>query len=269
MTITVYKSYKKDFWREQGLYRDNEHSYTNSSCCCCFYKFLQTKRIKICKRCFLCHSIVFCKTYKHPNKCNKCPKGPDFKTFDKLGSGGRSESSSNPERGLHPPLSDPAQTGKVTNRHKLLCQSSQEPLPALPQLNNKNAVELVQNQKSLGFFNQLFLVPKPKMEADIRSKQSKPVPQGAKIQNGDTGNYQNLPPTRGVGYFSRFEGCLLSNTNTGTVQEISEISHPGQVISFQGTAIRSVHSSHGVHCYSKGGKADGHTQEYKDPPVPG
>ena len=28
----------------------------------------------------------------------------------------------------------------------------------------------------------------------------------------------------------------------------------------QGTAIRFVHSAHGVHCSSKGGEADGHTQ---------
>ena len=34
-------------------------------------------------------------------------------------------------------------------------------LEALHQLIDKNAVELVQNQTSLGFFNQLFLVPKP------------------------------------------------------------------------------------------------------------
>ena len=34
-------------------------------------------------------------------------------------------------------------------------------LEALHQLLNKNAVELVQNQKSLGFYNRLFLVPKP------------------------------------------------------------------------------------------------------------
>ena len=34
-------------------------------------------------------------------------------------------------------------------------------MEALHQLTDKNAVEIVQNQKSLGFFNRLFLVPKP------------------------------------------------------------------------------------------------------------
>ena len=45
------------------------------------------------------------------------------------GSGCRSESCSNPERGLHPPLSVPAKTHKVSHSRKLLCQSSQEQLP--------------------------------------------------------------------------------------------------------------------------------------------
>ena len=34
-------------------------------------------------------------------------------------------------------------------------------LEALHQLTNKNAIELVTNQESLGFYNRLFLVPKP------------------------------------------------------------------------------------------------------------
>ena len=44
---------------------------------------------------------------------------------------------------------------------------------------------------------------------------------------------------------------LFPNTQTGTFQEISQISHPRQVISVQGAAIRTVHGSHGVHCNSK------------------
>ena len=54
------------------------------------------------------------------------------------------------------------------------------------------------------------------MEANTRPKQAKPFPQGGKIQNGDTGNHQNFPPTRGVGHLSRFQRCLLPHTNTGT-----------------------------------------------------
>ena len=74
---------------------------------------------------------------------------------------------------------------------------------------------------------------------------------GQKKKNGDTGNHQNLPPTRGVGYLYSFQGCLLPYTNTGTVQEISEISCPGLDIPIQSSAFRSVHSTLGVHCNNK------------------
>ena len=36
------------------------------------------------------------------------------------------------------------------------------------------------------------------MEAYTRSEQTKSIPQGGEIQNGDTGNHQNIPPTGGV-----------------------------------------------------------------------
>ena len=47
-----------------------------------------------------------------------------------------------------------------------------------------------------------------------------------------------------------------------------EISCPGSDIPVQSTAFRSVHSTHGVHCSSRGVKTDGHTQGYNNPPVP-
>ena len=106
------------------------------------------------------------------------------------------------------------------------------------------------------------------MEANSRPKQAKPFSQGGEIQNGDTGNHQNIPPTRGVGHLSRFQRRLLPHTNTGTIQEIPKISCPGSDVPVQSTALWSVHSAHGVHCISKGGQTDGHTQGYKNPPVP-
>ena len=55
---------------------------------------------------------------------------------------------------------------------------------------------------------------------------------------------------------------------TGTIQEIPEISHPRSGIPVQGSAIRFAHSTHGVHCDTKGGETDGYTQGFKSPPVP-
>ena len=66
-----------------------------------------------------------------------------------------------------------------------------------------------------------------------------------------------------MGYLSRFQGRPLPYTYTGTIQEIPEISHPRSVIPVQGPAIRSVHSTLGVHRDPKGGETDGHTQGLK------
>ena len=71
-----------------------------------------------------------------------------------------------------------------------------------------------------------------------------------------------------MGYLNRFQGRLLPYTYTGTIQEIPEISHPRSGIPVQGPAIRFVHSIHGVHCDTKGGETDGHTQGFKNLPVP-
>ena len=94
------------------------------------------------------------------------------------------------------------------------------------------------------------------MEAYTRTEQTKSLPQGGEIQNGDTGNHQNIPPTRGVCDLNRLQGHLLPYTNTVTVQEISEISCPGADIPIQSTALWSVHSTLGVHCSGKGGETE-------------
>ena len=52
------------------------------------------------------------------------------------------------------------------------------------------------------------------------------------------------------------------------IQEQSRKQGTWADIPVQGTAIWFVHRTHGVHCSSKGGETDGHTQGYKDPPIP-
>ena len=112
--------------------------------------------------------------------------------------------------------------------------------------------------KISGFLQLTFLGSKTTqpLETYSRSGQTKPF-----------GDHQDLPPTRGVGYLNRFQGRLLPYTYTGTVQEIPEISHPTSGIPVQGPAIRFAHSTHGVHCDTKGGETDGYTQGFKNPPV--
>ena len=166
--------------RELTTQTDNRHLYTfkcKLSCCksCsfCAWAFpkeriksrvssllLQRTQIKLCEKCFLCHSIVLCKSC---NKCQKCcTKSACRSETSKLlanlaGFGCRSESSYTLPFRIRPKHSrSPTVRSCYVNPHRNLYL-----VEALHQLINKSAVELVQNQKSLGFFNWLFLVPKP------------------------------------------------------------------------------------------------------------
>ena len=142
----------------------NAHSVTGLPCKS--QLLLQVHRNKICERCFLCRSLEFCKS------CHKCPtccykstcRGKATQFLGEMGiSGFKSKSSHHTQRGLHPPLPVQTEPNQVTNCHKQLPEPIQQAhlLEALCQLVNKNAVEPVANQNSLGFYNRLFLVPKP------------------------------------------------------------------------------------------------------------
>ena len=141
-------------------------------------------------------------------------------------------------------------------------------LEALHQLIAKNAVELVRNQTSLGFFNRLFLVPKPnnkwrpildlsnlnlflkaekfKMETQETIRTS--LQQGEWVTSIDfKDTYFHIPIQEQSRKYLRFH-----------VQ--------GQTYQFK--ALPFGLSTLGVYCDSKGGETDGQPQGYKDPPVP-
>ena len=149
------------------------------SCCkCSYYHRVATKerrkshllsnihRNKICEKCFLCRSLVFCKS------CHQCPtccyrsscRGEVKPVLGEMGSlGFESKGSHHTEGGLYssfrirPHLTRSPTV--ISNYHNPTKQSFL--LEALYQLINKNAVEPVDNPNSLGFYNRLFLVPKP------------------------------------------------------------------------------------------------------------
>ena len=139
-------------------------------------------------------------------------------------------------------------------------------LEALHHLMNKNAIELVHKHNSLGFFNRLFLVPKPNNKwrpiLDLSNLNLFLKAEKFKMETPET---IRTSLQQGEWVTSR---CLLPHSNTGTIQEILEISCPGPDLPVQSTSFRFINSAHGVHCNSKGGETDGHTQGYKDPPVP-
>ena len=189
--------------------------------------------------------------YQMSQMCHTICQGPDLICFRNLGSlGGCTLGSTNVEGGLHSPFQVKTKLDKIkiincyVHPHRNLYW-----LEALHQLMDKDAVKPVQNLWASTFLG------------------SKAHNRWRPILDLSKPNLHH-PPTRGVGYLNRFQRHLLPYTNTGTVQEISEISCAGSDIPVQSTAFRSVHSTHGVHCSSKGVETDGHTQGYKNPPVP-
>ena len=101
---------------------------------------------------------------KCPNCCSRSTcRGKTSPVLGNLGNlGGRTKDHKNTARGLHPSFLDPTKSDKITTI--ISCYVNPRNLyllETLHQLMNKNAVKLVKNQESLGFYNRLFLVPKP------------------------------------------------------------------------------------------------------------
>ena len=211
------------------------------------------------------------------NSCSKCPKccfqsscrNQTSKLLDKVvGFGCKSNSSSNPKRGLPPPLSDPTQTCKKSHGHKLLCKSSQEQLPgggiasAYNQKCNRN-----RTKSNIPRFLQPTIFSSI-LDTYTGSEQTQSFSQGGEIQNGNPGNHPDFPSTRGVGHLNRLQSRLLPYTHPPDVPEISQISCPGSDLPVQSTALWPLNGPYGVHCNSQGSKTDGYKQGYKNPPVP-
>ena len=131
-----------------------------------------------------------------------------------------------PQGRLHPPLPVPAKFDEGTHSNKLLCKSHRNSylLEALHQLLDKNAVELVLNQQSLGFYNRLFLVPKPnnwwRPILDLSKLNTFLKTQSFKMEKPET--IRTSLQTGGVGDFHRFQGRLLPHTNKQSVHAYSQ-----------------------------------------------
>ena len=232
-------------------------------------------QIKICEKCFLCHSIVLCQSCYKCTKC--CPqsscRGQTSELLENLaGPRCRSKGGSNPQRRLHPPLSEPTETSKISNRHKLLWQSPEEQLPAggITSAYRQKRSRVSKKPIISELFQQIVSSPQTKqlVETDLGSEQSEFLPQVGEIQDGDPGNHQDIPPTGRVDHLRRLQGCILSHPDTGTVQEIPKISCSRTNLPIQSSTIRAFDSTTGIYCSGQRGQTDGHTQGYKDPPVP-
>ena len=153
------------FTRDQQ--KDDRHSFCKLLCCLsCSFCIRHSQKKDISPVIVNCHQkeLSFVKPVTNVHLvASKLPVGARLQLFWKtwldLGAGLKVVQIL---RGLHPLLSDLAELGKITYHHKLLCQSSQGPLPVrgITSAYEQIVVKLVQNQKSLHFFNRLFLIPK-------------------------------------------------------------------------------------------------------------
>ena len=155
----------------------------------------------------------------------------------------------------------------ISNYHNPTKQSFL--IEALYQLINKNAVEPVDNPNSLGFYNRLFLVPKPNNRwrpiLDLSTLNTFLNTGSFKMETPET---KNLPPSGGVGHIHRFQRCIRPYTHSQSVQEVHAFSPPGSVLSVQSPSLWPFHGSHGVHSGGQRGQTHGPSEGYKDPPVP-
>ena len=142
---------------------------------------------KYCERCFLCRSLEFCKY------CHKCPdcsicRGQIISVFGKMGSPRHQpQRSYSPQRRLHSTLLVLAKPSQNPKGHKLLCKSPQKQLPVvggIASASEKNAVEPVNNQTSLGFFSS------PQTQQPVETytgpQQLKQISKDRVIQNSDS-----------------------------------------------------------------------------------
>ena len=121
----------------------------------------------------------------------------------------------------------------ISNYHNPAKQSFL--LEALYQLVNKNTVQPVENQNSLGFL-QLAIVGSQAQQP----VETCPGPEHLEhlfklrvIQDGDPRGNKNLPTGKGVGHIHRLQRRILPYTNSQSVQEVHASSPPGSSYQFK------------------------------------
>ena len=208
-------------------------------------------RNKTCERCFMCRSVEFCKNVTNvPPVVPNLPVGARLHQFWKkwaaLGVSPKvltvlREGYTLPFR-LPPNLTrSPTITSYYVNPHRNLYL-----LEALHQVLNKNAVELVKNQQSLGFYNRLFLVRKTQqpVETYLGPQYPEQIFQDRVIQNGDTRENNNLSMSKGKGYLHRFQRRIPPHTNKQSVQEVHGFHIKGKTYQFKALPFYCVNISY-------------------------
>ena len=227
-------------------------------------------RNKICEQCFVCKSMSFCP------KCHKCtlccqrstcgrPSATVWQVWLSLGSNPRVVSI------LREGYQLPFKERPPLARFPVIVSGSSNPSQnkslneALHSLGQKQTIEKVSVQSSLGFYNRLFLVPKPNGKwrpiLDLSQLNLYLAPATFKMETpgGATG---------GVGHFAGFQRRLFSHPHKPQVAKISRVPLKRSDLSVHSTSLWPVDGSVGVHKGGQGGKTHGSIERYSDPPIP-
>ena len=190
----------------------------------------------------------------------------------KMGSPRRQpQSSNNPQRRIHPTLSvrpnlttSPNIISWCVNPHRNLYL-----LEALHQLMTKNAVEPVTNQTSLGFYNQLFLVPKPNNRwrpiLDLSNLNKYLKTQSFKMETPETirTSLQTGEWVTSIDFKDAyFHIPIQSQSKKYTHFHKQDKAYHFKALSF------GLSTAHGVHCSGQRGQVSCTAKGYKNPPVP-
>ena len=133
---------------------------------------------------------------------------------------------------------------------------------------SKNAIERVENVKSLGVLQSSVSSTQtsPKVEASNRPKQAQHFPTCRKVQDG---NSLDLPDSRGMGSVDRSIGRLSSHPHPSSLKEIPKILPQVSGVPVHLPTFRTGHSPPGLYHDRKGGEAHGPLQRSQTPPIPG
>ena len=157
-------------------------------------------------------------------------------------------------------------------RYPVIVSGSSAPLrnkklnEALQSLGQKQAIEKVSVQSSLGFYNRLFLVPKPNKKwrpiLDLSQLNLYLAPATFKMETPETIRLF------GVGHFAGFQRRLFSHPHKPQVAKISQVPLKRSDLSVHSTSLWPVNGSVGVHKGGQRGKTHGSIEGYSDPPIP-
>ena len=140
-------------------------------------------------------------------------------------------------------------------------QKDQALATCIQSLLSKNAIERVENVKSLGFYSRLFLVPKP-------HQRWRPVIDLSRL-NTFLHVDQDLPDSRRMGIIDRSVGHLPAHPHPSKLKEIPKVLLQVSGIPVHLPPIQTSHSPPGLYNDRKGSEANGPLQRTQTSPIPG